>query len=122
MKQILSILVLLSLLFTACYRDVEEVLYPGGGNCDTANVRYASTVVPLLQANGCTGCHGGGAPSGNVSLDQYNGVRTVALNGRLYGTISHSPGFSPMPKGGSKMNSCDIAKIKAWIDAGAPNN
>ena len=111
-----------ALLLGGCYYDVEEQLYPATGSCDTAGVTYTSTILPLLQANGCTGCHSGGAPSGNISLTDYNNVRTVALNGKLYGAISHSAGFTPMPQGGNKMSSCNINKIKAWIDAGAANN
>src|SRR5687767_9895156 len=124
MKRNLVIAVLFTIVLSSCYYDVEEQLYPatGGGNCETAGVTYASTVLPLLQNNGCMGCHSGGAPSGNISLEGYNNVRTVALNGKLFGVINHSPGFSPMPKGGNKMSACNINKIKAWIDAGATNN
>ena len=111
-----------ALLLGGCYHDVEEQLYPATGSCDTSGVTYTFTIIPLLQANGCTGCHSGGAPSGNISLTDYNNVRTVALNGKLYGVISHSAGFTPMPQGGNKMSSCNINKIKAWIDAGAANN
>jgi hypothetical protein len=121
MKKTLVILILAALL-NSCYRDVEEVLYPSTGNCDTTGVTYANTVAPLLQNNGCMSCHAGPSPSGGVSLDNHAGVRAVAQNGKLYGAINHSAGFSPMPQGGSKMNVCNISKIKAWIDAGAVNN
>jgi hypothetical protein len=40
----------------------------------------------------------------------------------LYGVISHSPGYRYMPKYGPKLPDCEIAGIKKWIDAGAPNN
>ena len=124
MKKLLFISSVCVLLLSACYRDVEEELYPpgSGGGCETTNVTYAATVAPLLQSNGCMGCHGGSAPSGNISLQGYANVRAAALNGKLYGAINHSPGFSPMPKGGNKMSSCNISKIKAWIDAGSLNN
>lgn len=122
MKKFITILFVFSILFSSCYRDVEELLYPADGTCDTNGVTYSGTVVPLLQSNGCIGCHSGGAPSGNISLDGYANVRVVAQNGKLYGAINHSPGFSPMPQGGNKMSACNINKIKAWIDAGIPNN
>ena len=123
MKKTLIGICICALIITGCYRDVEEQLYPGeGGACDTAGVTYSGAVVSLLTSNGCLSCHSGGAPSGGVLLNSYTSVRAVALNGKLYGAINHSAGFSPMPKGGNKMNSCSINKIKAWIDAGAPNN
>ena len=122
MIKILSILLVTSLMVVSCYRDNEEELYPGNGDCDLTNVTFTNTVHPLLQSNGCLGCHSGGAPSGNISLDSYTSVRAAAQTGKLYGAINHSPGFSPMPKGGTRMTACNISKIKAWIDAGSVNN
>ena len=113
---------LFATLVVSCYRDNEEDLYPGTGTCDVSNVTYAATVAPLLQSNGCIGCHSGGSPSGNISLEGYSNVRAAALSGKLYGAINHSAGFSPMPKSGAKMSACNISKIKAWIDAGSVNN
>lgn len=122
MKKTKIILLLCSVLMAGCYYDKEELLNPGGGTCDTNTVTYTGTIVPILQSNGCLGCHSGGSPSGNISLAAYANVRVVAQNGKLYGAINHSPGFSPMPQGGNKMNTCNITKIKAWIDAGSINN
>ena len=122
MKKSIVIIFCFAIVFSSCYRDVEEILYPSDGTCNTIEVTYASTVVSILQSNGCLGCHSGGAPSGNISLEGYNNVRTVAQNGKLFGAINHSPGFAPMPLGGNKMSSCNINKIKAWIDAGFSNN
>jgi hypothetical protein len=111
-------------LLQACYNDIEEELYPpnGPGNCDTSAVRFSSTVTVLFSNNGCIGCHSSAAPSGNIILNTYTGAKAAATSGRLLGAINHSPGFTPMPLGGNKMQPCDIAKIKAWIDAGAPQN
>ena len=122
MKRRIILMILLGVAFSGCYYDTEEQLYPATGPCETNGVTFNSTILPLLQANGCLGCHSGGALSGNISLEGYNNVKIVALNGKLYGAISHSAGFSPMPQGGNKMNNCNINKIKAWIDAGANNN
>ncbi len=122
MNRTLLILICTIGMITGCYYDKEDILNPDTGNCSTINTTYQGTVVPLLQASGCLNCHSGGAPSGNVSLATYTSVKTVAQNGKLFGSINHSPGFSPMPQGGNKMSSCNISKIKAWIDAGSINN
>jgi hypothetical protein len=108
------------LILSSCRYDIEEELY--GTNCDTTNVRYSTTITSLLNNYGCLGCHAGTNPSGGINLDSYINVKTKITDGRLFGAINHSPGFHPMPDGGPKMNQCDINKIKAWIDAGAPNN
>lgn len=104
-----------------CYYDKEDLLYPAG-SCDTSNSTYSSAVQPAFQIYGCIGCHSGSAPSGNILLNSYADVKTYAQNGKLYGSITHTSGYVAMPQGGNKMSTCDINKIKAWIDAGALNN
>ena len=120
MKTRIILSLLIATAITGCYYDNEEELY----NCsvDAASVKYSTTVSSILTSYGCIGCHTGSVPSGNVNLGSHASVKSVAASGRLYGAINHQPGFVPMPHGGGKMNGCDILKVKAWIDAGAPNN
>jgi hypothetical protein len=114
-----KILLLIAAFFAVgCYNDIEEELY---GSCVTSNIHF-QTVTQVLSANGCNGCHSGAGASAGIDLSTYTGISTVAQNGRLYGSISQSAGFKAMPQGGAKMSACDISRIKAWIDAGAPNN
>lgn len=94
---------------------------PDAGGCATENVSYSMTIAPILQ-NTCLGCHSGNPPSGGIDLTTHAGVRTVALNGRLVGAVSHDPAYSAMPQGGQKLSDCKIDQIRAWVDAGAPNN
>lgn len=105
---------------TGCYYDKEEVLYPDTV-CDTANITYSSSVVPILVSN-CTVCHGGNTPSAGIKLDTYADVNLQVANGRLWGSVSHAASYSPMPKNSAKMSTCNLTKIKKWIEAGAPNN
>lgn len=115
--------VLVAIVFlSGCYYDVEEELYPYTGNCDTTSVSYSASILPILQINGCLGCHTGGAPSGNISLENYISVKAVAQSGRLMGSVSHAGGYTPMPQGGNKLSACSINKLRAWIDAGMPEN
>jgi cytochrome c5 len=90
-------------------------------DCDTTNVTYAATVVPILQAS-CTGCHSGTSPSGGINLSTHASVAAVANNGKLYGSIARLSGFSAMPQGGNKLPDCQISQIRIWIDAGALDN
>ena len=120
MKMKLAILLILGVTTIGCYYDNEEELY----NCsvDAANIRYSTTINTILTSYGCAGCHGNIAPSDGITLTTHAGIKAVATDGRLLGAINHAPGFAPMPQGAAKMNACDIKKVKAWIDAGAPNN
>jgi mono/diheme cytochrome c family protein len=105
---------------TGCYYDKEEVLYPSTA-CDTAAVTYSMSVVPVLSAN-CISCHGGSTPSAAIRLDTYAGVKQQVDNGRLLGAINQAVSYSPMPKDGTKLTNCNIAKIRIWVAAGSPNN
>ncbi len=93
----------------------------GAINCDTTNVTYSGSVKPILNAY-CNGCHAGSAPQGNINLTTYTDVKTQVSNGALLGSIEHTAAFSPMPKGGNKLNNCNVTLIKKWIDAGALDN
>jgi hypothetical protein len=55
-------------------------------------------------------------------MGSYFKDRVFALNGKLYGAISHSNGFSPMPQAAPKLGACQLAVIKLWIDQNSPNN
>jgi len=109
--------------FTSCYYDSEEYLYPGiGNNCDTTGISYNSHISALLSTY-CLSCHAASAaPSsgGNIVLDSY--ASTSAQADIIQGTINHSAGFSPMPKGGAKLGSCKLLQVDAWINAGKPEN
>ena len=102
-----------------CYYDTEEALYPG--NCDTVSVTYSGSVLRILEAN-CYACHSSAAAQGGIVLEGYDRVKTVAGNGRLLGAITHTSGFSAMPKNTGKMDACDIGTIRQWIAAGTVNN
>jgi cytochrome c5 len=89
--------------------------------CDTTNVTYSGTIQPLFQ-NKCNGCHSGSNPSGSLDLTQYGVCNTIALDGRLAGSVQHLTGFSAMPPSGGMLPACEIDEILIWIQDGAPNN
>jgi hypothetical protein len=107
----------------ACSYDKAELLYPQTtSGCDTAGtISFSAKVVPILTTQ-CYSCHIGAGAGGGIVMGTHAADKAIAVNGKLYGSINHSSGFSPMPKGTPKMSACDIAKIKKWIDSGSPNN
>jgi hypothetical protein len=90
-------------------------------NCDTAQFKYGANI-SVIMGTYCTGCHSGPAPSGNINLSNYAGVKLQVTNARLVGAITHAVGFSPMPQSGGKLSDCQITQIKKWVAAGALNN
>jgi len=92
-----------------------------GTACITTNMSFAKDITPILQAS-CTGCHSGTKPQGAIDLTTYANVSPYALNGKLYGSVAHLAGYIAMPSASVSISSCDISKIKSWIDSGSKNN
>jgi len=88
--------------------------------CDTATVTYSKSVAPIINT-ACLGCHSNALASGGYNFSTHAGVKAAVTNGRLMGSINYLTGFSGMPQG-YKLNSCQLATIKKWVDAGALNN
>lgn len=91
------------------------------GSCDTTVFTYSGAVKPIMDAK-CSGCHNPSNPGGNIDVSTYAPLRVVALNGKLYGSVAHLSGYSPMPKNSAKLSDCEIRQVQKWIAAGALNN
>ena len=124
LKSISPLLVVLSMLFigtlltNGCYYDNEKDLY--GVGCDTTNMVYAD-VKSIIESN-CYACHGNGQKQGDIDLDGYANTKVYVDNDKLLCSITHGADCSAMPQGGPKLGSCQIAKIRNWINDGAPEN
>ena len=105
---------------TGCYYDVQSDLYPKNF-CDTSNVGYAASILPILQTS-CTipGCHVPGV-QGTPDFTTYDLLHPTAVNGALVTAVQWSGPNAVMPPSG-KLQECDIRKIVLWVNAGAPNN
>ena len=121
-------LFLSSVCLYSCYRDNKAALYPkssvpGSSSCDTTNTSYSGAVQPVFSKNcALSGCHASASPTGGYVLDTYKGAISIVLSGRLIGAITHSAGYSVMPKNAAMLSDCDIALITSWINQGAQNN
>ncbi|ULQ51288.1 c-type cytochrome domain-containing protein [Flavihumibacter fluvii] len=89
--------------------------------CNVANYTFSAVIKPMMS-NKCQGCHNPNSLGGGIDLSTYDGIKSAALSGTLYGSISWANGYSKMPQGGSKLSDCEIQQVKSWIDAGALNN
>lgn len=107
--------------FQSCYYNNVEDLYPTPPECDTTNISFSGSVQPILNDN-CTAHHSGPFPSAGVSLTNYEEISAVALSGRLISVIKHEDGWPAMPFGEDQLPECDIHKIEAWVNSGAPDN
>jgi hypothetical protein len=118
-RPVLALALLVMLIFPGCYYDNEEELY--GNNCDTSSVTYSLSIKPIIDGS-CNSCHSTASAQGGIILDTYTSLKGFADSGQLSGVINQKTGFSPMPKGGSKLSDCSISTIDKWITDGSPNN
>ena len=123
-KKILILLFSIIVFLSSCYYDNYEELYPaplGSNGCDTSGTVSYSNNISKIFSNNCTGCHSETTASGNIILDNYDGVVNAVNSGKLIPAIDQTGPF-PMPPGGIKLSECEINQIKKWISQGNPNN
>ena len=125
MKTLKTFLLIIVLALPSCYYDSKEFLYPQvDSTCDTTNITFSGSVLPILD-HSCLSCHGNNTAAsfgGSIKLENYSDVMLRVDDGKLMGSIKHQGGYSPMPKGSSQLESCKITIIQKWIEQGAPNN
>jgi hypothetical protein len=119
----LTTVVVFLFFFVSCYYDSEEALYPAlSTSCDTSNVTFSGTIVPILD-NNCFSCHSNNTAASNgnnIRLQNYADV--LAKTDRIVGSIKHLNTFSPMPKSGGMIKSCSITQFDIWVRKGMLNN
>jgi hypothetical protein len=118
-----GVIAIFSFFIVSCYYDNEEALYPSYNNtCDTTNVTYSGTIVPILN-NSCYSCHSNSTAAGlgnNIRLENYADVQVRAVS--IAGSIKHTGSFSPMPKNGGQIKACSITQFDIWVRMGMQNN
>lgn len=115
---------------SACsYTNSADTITP----CDLPlTVSYQANVLPILKQQ-CYRCHSADKykvlTSNTLNMEDFAALKYYATpaNGRnnvsyLVGNIRHDEGFVKMPYDGGKLSDCEIATIKAWVDAGALSN
>jgi hypothetical protein len=120
----MATLVTLSIITPSCTYSHGE---PDPVPCitDSASITYSAVVAPIIQANCRDACHNTAnyqTQGGFQNFDQFAVLQNHARSGRLMGCLRHEPGYPAMPQGRAKLSDCDLARIQAWVDAGALNN
>lgn len=119
---LLSVLILGAIVYSGCYYDKADLVYPQSAVCDTVNMKYSTDIVPVLSAN-CYVCHGGTASgSAGRKFDTHALLLNYVNSGELIKAITHTGGVTPMPYNLPMLPECTINKIKDWVNRGAPNN
>jgi len=112
------IVVVITMINWGCSHECPDPVEPepnDSTSCDTTNVTYIGTVVPILTTY-CYGCHSGTQAQGNLDLTDYDQLFVVAQNGSLTGSIKHESGYSVMPPDSPKLSDCNIMLIEKWVN------
>lgn len=92
----------------------------GGGNnvqIDCSTVTFSGNIAPLIASKCATsGCHDASSSNGPGPLINYASI-FASRN-----SIQSSVNTNRMPQGGPPLTDTEKARLKCWIDAGAPNN
>lgn len=102
---------------SACgyYNEASHVPTPGTVRLGVGQSPGYEVVAAILGRNRCLECHTAAAGNrGGVNLESYGAAKALAA--RVYATTSGGS----MPMGGPRVAADDVATLKAWMDAGAP--
>jgi hypothetical protein len=101
----------------ACKKDSGSGGGGGGVQIDCNTVTFSGNIGPLI-ASRCTnaGCHDASSTNGPGPLTSYAAVFASRFS------IQSAVNTNRMPQGGPFLSDVEKARIKCWIDAGAPNN
>lgn len=136
MKYLFTSLVILAVLFS-CTKDkgllpgsasstTTGTTTTGGPDPCTTNITYSQDIAPIL-ANTCgvPGCHGPGGGPGSPDFSTYSNFKIeIVSRGVAYIEARTKQGgdMPPSYTTGPTITACESAKLKAWLDAGYPNN
>ena len=100
-------------LFAAC----------GGEDCSSPDITYTEGASAIINTScaATPACHGNGTTA-TFPMSNYDQALAATSFGRIIGSINHQEGFRPMPfpEGSLMLEECEIDKLTAWINAGAP--
>lgn len=110
---------------TGCSYHKADIEYPQA-QCDTAIVRFGVEIKAILDAN-CKECHYEGNDISKINLYNWPTIHSLATDGNfvrgtLLTAVLQTGEVTPMPKGRPKISDCEINKIRAWVNKGAPEN
>ena len=117
-----ALLVVFSFTFWQCAKD-KGVLPAGSAltNCDTTtNITYTGIIDSIINLKCATpSCHAPGG-TGNGDFTTYAGLKAKVDDGTFRNRVLVTKDM-PSTSSGIIMSDCDLKRLEAWINKGAPN-
>lgn len=110
---------ILVVFLSACYYDNEEELYPSNMNdCNTEQLTFTADIQPIINSScAIPACHQAGG-NGFGNFETYSGLKAILDNGSFENRVIIQRNMPP----NRELSSCEIEKLKEWLNQGAPNN
>ncbi len=116
-KYYLSIGLSIILFLWSCKKENGGGTDGGGVQIDCSTVTFSGDIAFLISTKcAVSGCHDASSTNGPGPLINYASIFASRLS------IQSAVNANRMPQGGPPLSATEKAKIKCWIDAGAPNN
>ena len=108
----------IQVLFWSCKHEKVKNPVMTSVPCEVQDtLTYQGQIAPILSQN-CFPCHVYPG-SGGINMDNFTDVKAVALSGMLVQSIIHDTTYVIMPPPPQKLlDSCDVERIKRWIQTG----
>ena len=110
-----------------CSYHKSDIEYPLS-TCDTTIIGYRAEITQILDKY-CKDCHApqNYASISNQNLYDFKTIHELATDGKfakgtLLTAVLQTGEVTPMPFNRLKISDCDIDKIRAWVNRGAPDN
>lgn len=105
------------LVFTGCYYDKDELLYPKSNiDCNTVPAKYADVAPIISQKCAGAGCHDAATAAGATVLETYDQIKSKSA--RIIQRVIVEKTMPP----GMTLSTTETAILKCWIGSGMPAN
>lgn len=102
---------------SSCYYDKSDLLYQSNIDCSSIDSKFSTVISPLMQSKcSYSGCHDAATGAGNAVLETYAQISAKAAKIKQQCVTART-----MPIG-TPLSVSEVASIKCWVEAGAPNN
>jgi hypothetical protein len=116
-KYLFTSCIVLLFFILSCKKESGGGGSDGGVQINCSTVTFSGNIAPLIASRCATsGCHDASSTNGPGPLINHASIFASRLS------IQSAVNANRMPQGGPALSAEDKARIKCWIDAGAPNN
>ena len=120
-KICLPVFLFMIIIFTGCYKDKAELLYPNTQvvDCDTIPAKFSNNILPIFQTYCAkSGCHDAASKQGGRTFTNYSEISDAINIIKTRALVQKD--MPPAPN--TSLPDSNFNKLHCWLESGAPNN